>query len=438
LKSARFSVLSGVHHKRPKARRKTVRVTKLARVLIGIASLFVTGVYLEEFCVVLPVKPSWRRPRCSGCGRICPGYDHRHELVRWVHFSVGAIRLILEYAPKRVQCPDCGVRVEMVPWARPGSRFTRPFEEMTAYLAQITNKTEVARMMGISWRTVGNIVERVVTEKLDPNRLDGLKRIGVDEFSYRKRHNYITTVVDHDRRRIVWAAEGKRAETLDAFFDELGEERAKQIEIVTIDISAAFQKSIEAKAPGARIVYDLFHVLRLASEAVDEVRRAKVRQLKELDDPNAAAAVKKSRYALLKRPWDLSAKEWDKLSAIQEHNAPLYRAYLLKESLADVFDEPSTDVAEKELNRWLAWASRSKLKPFVKVARTIREHKDGILAYVVTKLTNGIVEGFNNKLRMVARRAFGFHSAGALIGMLFLCCGGVTVDPPLPGPWCTW
>lgn len=309
---------------------------------------------------------------------------------------------------------------------------------MTAYLAQITNKTEVSKMMGISWRTVGNIVERVVAERLDPKRLDGLKRIGVDEFSYRKRHRYITTVVDHDSHRIVWAKEGKNSETLDAFFDELGKQRAKQIEIVTIDMSAAFIKSIVAKVPGAKIVYDLFHILRLASDAVDKVRRDKVRQLKEGDNPKEAAAIKKSRYALLKNPWDLSAKEWDKLAAIQKHNAPLYRAYLLKESLAAVFEETSRDDAQRELDRWLAWASRSKLTPFVKAARTIRQHKNGILAYVETNLTNGLVEGFNNKLRMIARRAFGFHSAGALIGMLFLCCGGVTVSPALPGPWCSW
>ena len=415
-----------------------MRVTKLARILIGITSLFVTGVYLDEVCVILPVKPSWRLPRCSGCGRVCPGYDHRHEPVRWVHLGVGAVRLILEYTPRRVECPDCGVRVELVPWARAGSRFTRPFEEMTAYLAQVTNITEVSRIMGISWRTVGNIVERVVAEKLDSHRLDGLRNIGVDEFSYRKRHRYITTVVDHDTHRIVWAAEGKSSETLDAFFEELGEEQRKALKIVTIDMSAAFIKSIASKVPGAQIVYDLFHVLKLASEAVDEVRREKVRESKELDDPEGAAAVKKSRFALLKNPWDLTAKEWDKLAAIQKHNAPLYRAYLLKETLAAVFEEESRDDAEKELDRWLAWASRSKLKPFVKAARTIRKYKDGILAYIETKLTNGLVEGFNNKLRMVARRAFGFHSANALIGMLFLCCGGVAVNPPLPTSWCSW
>jgi transposase len=427
-----------VFDKTSKRQGGTVRVTKFARALIGIASLFVIDVRFESDLVVLAVAPTWRKPRCSGCGRICPGYDHKSEPVRWVHLHLGAVRIILEYAPRRVQCPSCGVKVELLPWARPDSRFTRPFEELAAYLAQITNKTEVSRIMGISWRTVGNIVARVVADRLDPKRLDGLTRIGADEFSYRKRHHYITTVVDHVRKRIVWASEGKDSDTLDLFFDELGPKRAAKLEIITIDMSAAFIKSIEAKAPNAQIVFDLFHVLKLASDALEEVRREIAARLRRLDNPDAAAAVKKSRFALLKKQWDLTPKEWDKLSEIQRHNAPLYRAYLLKESLAAVFEETSVDDAKKELNRWLAWASRSKLTPFVQAARTVRRFKDRILAYVETRLTNGLTEGFNNKLRMIARRAFGFHSAGALIGMLFLCCGGVSLDPPLPGPWCPW
>lgn len=415
-----------------------MRANKLVKKLIGITSLFVKSFYFDGCCLVVRTRPSWRDPRCSHCGKVRPGYDHAKKPVRWVHLSIGAIRIIIEYTPRRVECPACGVRVELVPWARADSRFTRPFEEMAAYLARITNKTEVSKMMGISWRTVGNIIERIVADRLDPKRLDDLTRIGIDEISFRKRHRYITTVVDHKRRCIVWSAEGKSSETLNAFFDELGEERAKKLELITIDMSAAFIKSIEAKAPKAQIIFDLFHVLKLVSEAVDKVRRKIVNSLSELDDPEEATAIKKSRYVLLKNPWDLSVKEWDKLSAIQKHNAPLYRAYLLKESIAAVFEETTKDAAKRELDRWLAWASRSKLKPFVKVAQTIRKYKERILAYVETRMTNGLVEGLNNKLRMITRRAFGFHSAGALIGMLFLCCGGVTVKPELPGHWCTW
>lgn len=421
-----------------------MRLNKFARFIINIASLIVTKVTIRptalenDFAIACSVKPSWSRPRCSKCGEIRPGYDHSAKPVQWVHLSLGSVRFILEYAPRRVECPTCGVRVEMVPWARADSRFTKPFEEMVAYLAQITDKTSVSKLMGISWRTVSNIVERVVNDKLDPGLLDGLKRIGVDEVSFRKRHNYITTVVDHERHRIVWAAKGKGSDTLNAFFDELGPERAESLELVTIDMSPAFIKSIESKVPHAQIVFDRFHVMNLVSEAVDTVRREMVSQLKNVDDPDQAAAVKKSQYALLKRPWNLTVRQIGKLSDIQKTNAKLYRAYLLKEALAAVFDETALDAATLELNRWLAWASRSKLEPFIKAARTVRKHKDGILAYIETRLTNGIVEGFNNKLRMIMRRAFGFHSADALIAMLFLCCGGVNLSPPLPGAWCDW
>ena len=415
-----------------------MRATKLVRKLVNISSLFVTNFYFEGFCLIVAVTPTWRKPRCSCCGKVRPGYDNSTRPVRWVHLNIGSVRIILEYPTRRVKCPDCGILVEMLPWARPGSRFTISFEEMTAYLAQITNKTEVSRMMGISWRTVGNIVERVVGEKLDANRLDDLTHIGIDEFSYRKRHRYITVIVDHVRKRIVWAKKGKGADTLDAFFEELGPERTAKLKILTIDMAGGYIKSIKNKAPKAQVVFDLFHVLKLASDALDKVRRALVHRFNQLEDSDEAAAIKKSRFALLKNPWDLSAKEWDKLCAIQKHNAPLYRAYLLKESLASVFTETSFSKAETELNRWLAWASRSKLKPFVTTAKTIRKYKEGILAYIETRFTNGLTEGFNNKLRMVARRAFGFHSAGALIGMLYLTCGGVETTPPLPGPWCNW
>jgi transposase len=323
------------------------------------------------------------------------------------------------------------VRSEQVPWAAHGSRFTWDFEELVAYLAQVTDQTRVTELMGISWTTVGAIVERVVARRLDPSRLDGLRRIGVDEFSYRKRHRYLTTVVDHDRRRVVWAAAGRSAETLGAFFDVLGEQRCAQLECVTMDMAGGYIKAVEERLPEAQIVFDRFHVQRLASDALDEVRRV---QLREIRGTEEGRELFRSRFALLKNPWNLTRRETEKLRDVQRTNAPLYRAYLLKETLAQALDYKQTWRAKHALREWLAWASRSKLAPFVKTARTIREHFDGILAYIQERLTNGIVEGFNNKLRMIARRAYGFHSPPPLIAMLYLCCGGITLDPPLPGP----
>jgi transposase len=346
--------------------------------------------------------------------------------------GIGRLRIWLEYAPRRVECPRCGgVRTEKVPWAPHQSRFTWDFEELVAYLAQVSDKTKVTELMGISWPTVGAIVERVVARRLDPLRLDGLRRIGIDEFSYRKRHRYLTTVVDHDRRRVVWAAPGHSAETLAAFFAELGEGRAARIESATIDMAGGYRKAVEEHAPKARIVFDRFHVQRLASDALDEVRRAQVRFVGLTEK---GRAIKHSRFALLKNPWNLTRKEKEKLSDLQRTNAPLYRAYLLKETLAQALDYQQPGHARRALEDWLAWASRSKLKPFVKAARTIRKHFDGIVAYFQERLTNGIVEGFNNRLRMIARRAFGFHTPEPLIAMLYLCCGGIQLDPPLPGP----
>jgi transposase len=343
---------------------------------------------------------------------------------------MGRVRVLLEYAPRRVYCTRCGgVRVEEVPWAAHGSNFSYEFEELVAYLAQVTDKTRVTELMGIAWPTVGAIVERVVQRKRSPDRLDGLRCIGVDEFSYRKRHNYLTVIVDHDRQRVVWTAEGKSAATLTTFFDELGPQRSARIRCVTMDLSAAFIKAVEECAPQAQIVFDRFHVQRLASDALDEVRRQQVRDLR--DTPEGKVLLR-SRYALLKNPWNLHALEAGRLSQVQRANAPLYRAYLLKETLAKALDYRQSARAERALIQWIAWARRSRLKPFVRIARTVRRHFDGILAYVRERLSNGFLEGINNRIRMIAHRAYGFHSHHALSAMIFLCCSGITLNPPLP------
>lgn len=336
----------------------------------------------------------------------------------------------LTYPPWRVDCSTCGVRVEEVSWARPGSRFTFAFEEMAAYLAQVTDQTQVSRLLGISWETVGSIVRRIVAERLEADRFDGLQRIGIDEFSYRKRHRYITVIVDHDRGCVVWAAKGRGADTLSTFFKELGPERLAELELVTVDMAAGYLKAIREKAPNAQVVIDRFHVQQLASKAVDMVRRE---QWRELQGTPEGKAIKRSRFPLLKNPWNLTRREKQKLSEVQRNNKCLYRAYLLKETLAAALDYRQPARAETAMENWLSWASRSKLKPFVKLARTIRKHKEGILAYIDERYTNGIVEGFNNRLRAIARRAFGFHSPKALIAMLFLVCGGITLAPPIPG-----
>lgn len=407
-----------------------MRLTTVLRRLLGVTKMFVdSALFRRDGTLVVCVRPTWRRSRCGGCGRVGPRYDRRDGR-DWRHLPWGRTPVVLRYAPWRVDCRQCGVRVEQVPWAPSGGRFSEAFEELTAYLAQITDKTQVKRLLGIAWETVGSIIERVVERRLDPERLVGLRRIGIDEFSYKKRHHYLTVVVDHDRGRVVWAGEGRSAEALKPFFDALGDEGCKAIEMVTIDLSAAYTQAVRERLANAEIIYDRFHVQRLVSDALDEVRRELVREL--ATDPDEARAVKRTRFVLLMNPWNLSRAQRRKLSEVQRNNQRLYRAYLLKETLAQALEYRQPWRAERALRAWLAWASRSRLRPFVQAARTLRKHLCGILAYTRTRLTNGLVEGLNNTIRVIARRAYGFHSYEALAAMIFLNCGGIQLDPPLP------
>ena len=262
--------------------------------------------------------------------------------------------------------------------------------------------------------------------------MKGLTRIGVDEFSYRKRHRYLTVVLDHDTGKVVWAAKGKNAETLCTFFDLIGPEQCAGIQLVTIDMSAAYEKAITDRLPNATIIFDRFHVQQLSTNAVDAVRRDQQRALRTAGDPDEATVTKGTRFALLKNPWNLTLKEGRTLSAVLRNNLQIFRAYLLNQTLAGALDYRQPKRARRALDDWLSWACRSKLAPFVKVSRTIRAKKEGVLAYIRERLTNGIVEGTNNRLRMIARRAFGFHSPEALISMRYLSCGGTELHPPLP------
>lgn len=305
------------------------------------------------------------------------------------------MRVELRYSVRRVDCERCSISTELVPWAEPDSRFTRDFEQQTALLAQTTDKTTVSLLMGVAWESVGRIIERFVARVGPEDRLEGLTHIGIDEISYRKHHKYLTVVTDHAHSRVVWVGEGKSGETLSGFFDALGHERAAKLEIVSIDLSAGYDAVVRARAPNAKPVYDRFHVQRLAHDALDEVRRAEVRERKGQDD---AESLKRTRWPLQKNQWNLSLAEHEKLAEVQRTNQRLYRAYLLKESLAEILDGRQVNVARARLLEWVSWTSHSQLKPFVRVAGTIKRYLDGILAYVQTRFSNGRIEGLNNKI----------------------------------------
>ena len=302
-----------------------------------------------------------------------------------------------------------------------------------AWLATRMDKSSVARLCRVSWRTVGRACERVVAAGLEPGRLDGLVRIGVDEISWRKHHRYLTLVVDHDRSRVVWGAAGKDSATLDRFFDEVGSERCARIEAVSMDLGPAYLKSVTAQghAPQAVVCADPFHLVKLVTEALDEVRRDLWQQLRRLPDDRYARDFKGARWALLKNPEDLTDTQAAQLAKIRRNRGGMWRAYEMKEQFRAVFagDLPPSEAAVL-LDRWISRASRSRLDPFVKTARTIRQRRGIIINALEAGISNGRVEGLNTKVRLLIRRGYGFHSAEAALALVMLACGPIDLKLP--------
>ena len=209
-----------------------VRFTSVLKKLVGVTQLYVRGLVMDrDDDLSVEVRPTWRQARCAGCGRRAPQYDHPRSVGRWQDLNWGPVRIYLVYRCRRVTCARCGGRPcnELVPWAAAGTKCTHRMEELTAFLARQTDRTSVTRLLGIAWRTVGRIVRRVGVARLDPDRYTGLTRIGVDECSYRKRHHYLTVVLNHDTGKVVWAAKGKNSEALCTFFDLIGPEQCATV-----------------------------------------------------------------------------------------------------------------------------------------------------------------------------------------------------------------
>lgn len=347
--------------------------------------------------------------------------------------DVGATRCFLEAEAPRVRCVEHGVLVAAVPWARPGAGHTYGFDQQVAWLVRQTSRSAVCRLLRLSWRTVGRIVARVVADAdaAGGDRLDGLRRIGIDEISYRRGHKYLTVVVDHATGHLVWIAPGKDKATLAEFFQLLGPERCAQIALVSADGADWIFYTVAEHCPNAKVCIDPFHVVAWAGKALDEVRGSVWRAAQHAGQKALARELKDSRFALWKKPEDLTERQQAKLAHIQATNRPLYKAYLLKEQLRQVFAAGGEERIEL-LDAWLAWAARCQLRPFVELARRIRiTYRDGIANTLVHRLSNGRIESVNTKIRLLTRIAFGFHHPAALIALVRLHLGGY--DIRLPG-----
>jgi transposase len=420
-----------------------VRNGRLWRPLLGVERTVVERVALDEETaeptVVAHVRPvAGQRSRCGVCRRRCPGYDAGTGRRRWRALDLGTVAVVLEADAPRVSCPEHGVVVAAVPWARHGAGHTHGFDDQVAWLAVHCSKSAVRALMRIAWRTVGAIVTRVVADaRAGRDHLAGLRRIGVDEVSYKKGHRYLTVVVDHDTRRLVWAAPGKDRATLRRFFDALGPDRCAQITHVSADAADWVAHVVAERCPNAVRCADPFHIVGWATDALDEVRRqawndarGATHRRRAGQATGSALALKRARYALWKNPENLTDHQQAKLAWIAKTDPRLYRAYLLKEGLRHAFKVKGQE-GKDALDRWLGWAARCRIPDFVALGRRIRTHRAAIDATLDHDLSNALIESTNTKIRLLTRMAFGFHSPEALVALAMLSLGGHC--PPLPG-----
>lgn len=369
--------------------------------------------------------------RCSRCGRRCAGYDRRGQRRRWRSLDWGSTMVYLEAEVARVSCPEHGVVVAHVPWARPAARHTYAFEDTVAWLTARAAASVVAELLRTTWRAVHAIVERVVTERAgQADLLSGLRRIGIDEIAYRKGQRYLTCVVDHDTGRLVWAAEGRNSETILTFFDALGDERATALTHVSADGAEWIHNPVKARAPHAVLCLDPFHIIGWATGAVDKVRRGLWNTLRGNGRTDHADSLKGTRWAVLKNPEDLTGEQRTTIATIAKTNNRLYRAYLLKEQLRAIFAARGKP-GRVLLAGWLAWAARCRIPEFVTLAKTIKHYLPLIRNTLDHGLSNARSESTNTHLRVLTRRAYGFHTPDALITMAMLTRSGLC--PPLPG-----
>lgn len=432
-----------------------MRATTAFNKMLAIPGAHVTGVVFTPAGIVVDLVRRAKRLRCP-CGWSTRAvYDRSRR--SWRGLDLGASKVFLRAEIRRLSCRRCArVVTEQVPWARPGARFTRDFEDVVTWLAQRMDKTAITRLLRCSWEAVASIVTRVVADQLDAARLAQVYRIGVDEVSYRKGHRYLTVVADHDRDgAVIWAGEGKSAATLEAFYDELGAAGCAQLQAVSMDLGAAFKKATDHRTPHARQCVDPFHLIALANEAINKARRWAWNL--ERDKARAATAaeaaagpkrrgrppagspppgrdqarwVKHTRWALLKDPDALNPSQLQVLHELRRSGSVLYRCWQLKEGLRDLFRLADPADAPVHLDWWLAWACRSRIPAFVTLSKTVRANRERVLAAIELGLSNSKLEGLNSKIRLINHRGYGHHSAAALIAMIYLCCGGLTIQLP--------
>lgn len=363
---------------------------------------------------------------CPECGARCPRHDTRTR--SWRHLDTMQYQTILVAEVPRISCPEHGTRQVAVPWASPRSRFTALFECLIIEWLQHASIKGVADLLGLTWDQVAGVMERAVERGLARRQLSVPRVLGVDETSFQKRHEYVTVVCDPARPAVLFVADGRSADSLAGFFDQLPAEARAGIDAVAMDMSAAYLSAVRrALAPAAdeRIVFDKYHLASLVGDAVNKVRRDEHKALLAQGD----ARLSGTRHLFLMNPWRMSPAQAANLAQLKASNLKVARAWAIKETFMDAFAYRQPRRAERALKGVLAWMSRSRLAPMVRVARTIRRHFAGVLNALLSGITNATAEAINSRIQWIKKQAAGFRSRTRFRQAIYFHLGGLDLYP---------
>jgi len=404
-----------------------VRVSTAFNRLLQIPGATVTEVAVGDGDVEVGLRPRARLLRCPCGNRVRAVYDRRRR--RWRHLDLARRRLWLVYDIRRLDCPDCGVVTEELPWARPGARHTRDFEDMVLWLAQRSDRTSVATLMRCAWETVTAIINRGVAELLDQRRLNTLYRIGVDEICYRHPHRYLTVIGDHDTGTVVDIQPGRSEQSLTNFYDAQPDSALAQIEAVSMDVGKAYARATATRLPEATICYDPFHIMQWVNRALDRVYADAATGPGR--DIISTSEWKAGRWALRTGENKLSSRQRILVERITTTHQRIGLAWMLKEHLRDLYrlDHPPGR-AREHLRQWITAAQTSGIPSFTALGKRLEIYFDAVINAVELGLSNALIEGINAKIRLINARGYGHHSAQTLTSMIYLCLGGLQVTLP--------
>ena len=372
------------------------------------------------------VQRTGGRPlRCPHCGEASPGYDARRR--EWRNLDAWGYKTFLVCNVPRIRCPEHGVVTIRVPWAEGSSRYTAQFEaEVIGWLKEASVQA-VSRRMRLSWNAVDGIMQRAVARGLARREPEAVRRLSVDETSFRRRHRYVTVVSNPETGHVLHVAHGRGREALAAFYEGLGEKRRAAVESVSMDMWAPYVSATRAMIPDAamKIAFDRFHVAGHLGDAVDRVRRMEHRKLMK----EGNGILTGTRWQWLKGPGRKTHAEKLAFARLRAGTHRTARAWELKEAASNLWNYRSRTWALAGWHHWLEWASGSGLEPVLKVSRMIRRHLWGIVNAIILRATNGPAEGINSRIKTVKVRSRGFRNRERFANAILFHLGGLDLYP---------